>query len=574
MAWTWVKQIKNKYTGQIMDLVLPIGFTYSGNSGAPTSVTHEYQRYNTSHPEYKDHVTAMSLQTIDPQFCGADKVGTSYSFAGIGGGLSGSVGQRQTFRNEWTGTIKNFSGTTIASWYQYATYNYANNGNYRFDHYFAGLCAVVNDETQQMFFGFITGGHTIDVSDPWYYSWRVDLMMEDYSNRNVYSIFAKMIPGGGGEGPYQTDDYDEPIQGDPTYDDTSDTIETSPIPIAAATRSGMITAFVPTWGEIQSVADALLDPNIFQILASTVVRASDVIIGLSVFPCTIPANSTATVTANFLGLNIGTGVIAHVADNQYVEIDCGDLEISEYWGNCLDYNPYTNISIFLPFCGMYELDADEVMGKTINVSYRIDIFSGACLATIKIDGSVFYQYTGQCSSQIPLNSVSFDNFLSSMLDVGIATATGVAAVKGAAGELAAASKAFTEAKSSEAKGAFEDYLDASANYTKVKEHSGEALLGASVNGVIGGKGFYSHAGAVGGSPGFLAVKKPFVIIKRPEQVMPSMYGKFHGYPANTTANLNDLVGYTEVGDIRLNIPDATVDEIIECEQLLKGGVVL
>ena len=297
MAWTWVKQIKNKYTGQIMDLVLPIGFTYSGNSGAPTSVTHEYQRYNTSHPEYKDHVTAMSLQTIDPQFCGADKVGTSYSFAGIGGGLSGSVGQRQTFRNEWTGTIKNFSGTTIASWYQYATYNYANNGNYRFDHYFAGLCAVVNDETQQMFFGFITGGHTTDVSDPWYYSWRVDLMMEDYSNRNVYSIFAKMIPGGGGEGPYQTDDYDEPIQGDPTYDDTSDTIETSPIPIAAATRSGMITAFVPTWGEIQSVADALLDPNIFQILASTVVRASDVIIGLSVFPCTIPANSTATVTA-------------------------------------------------------------------------------------------------------------------------------------------------------------------------------------------------------------------------------------------------------------------------------------
>lgn len=378
-------------------------------------------------------------------------------------------------------------------------------------------------------------------------------------------------PGGG---PYGDDDYDEPIGGDGDHDETSDTIDTSPIPIAAATRCGMVTAFVPTWGEVQSVADALLDPNIFQVLSSTVVRAADVIIGLSTFPCTVPATNTATVTANFLGLNIGTGVVAHVADDQYLEVNCGDLTINEYWGNCLDYNPYTAVSIFLPFCGMYELDVDEVMGKTLNVTYRVDIFSGACLATIKIDGSVFYQYTGQCSSQIPLNSVSFDNFLSSMLDIGIATATGVAAVKGAAGAVAESEKAFSDAKTSEVKGALEDVFAARDKYTKVKENSGANMLNAAVSSVIGGKGQYSHAGAMGGSPGFLAVKTPFVIIKRPEQVIPSMYGKFHGYPANTTANLGDLSGYTVVSDIRLNIPDATVDEIIECEQLLKGGVVL
>ena len=391
----------------------------------------------------------------------------------------------------------------------------------------------------------------------------------------LYAIFANgVVPPTPGGGPYGDDDYTESVGGDGDHDETSDTIDTSPIPIAAATRSGMVTAFVPTWGEIQSVADALLDPNIFQILSSTVVRAADVIIGLSTFPCTVPATNTATVTANFLGLNIGTGVVAHVADDQYLEVPCGELTVNEYWGNCLDYNPYTSVSIFLPFCGMYELDVDEVMGKTLNVSYRVDIFSGACLATIKIDGSVFYQYTGQCSSQIPLNSVSFDNFLSSMLDIGIATATGVAAVKGAAGAVAESEKAFSDAKSSEAKAALEDMFAAKDKYTKVKENSGANMLNAAVSSVIGGKGMYSHAGAMGGSPGFLAVKTPFLIIKRPEQIIPSMYGKFHGYPSNTTANLGDLTGYTVVSDIRLNIPEATVDEIIECEQLLKGGVVL
>lgn len=392
----------------------------------------------------------------------------------------------------------------------------------------------------------------------------------------LYAIFADGVvpPTPGGDDPYGDDDYTEPVGGDGDHDETSDTIETSPIPIAAATRCGMVTAFVPTWGEIQLVADALLDPSIFQVLSSSVVRAADVVIGLSTFPCTVPATNTATVTANFLGINIGTGVVAHVADDQYLEVDCGDLTVNEYWGNCLDYNPYTSVSIFLPFCGMYELDVDEVMGKELNVTYRVDIFSGACLATIKIDGSVFYQYTGQCSSQIPLNSVSFDNFLSSMLDIGIATATGVAAIKGAAGTVAESEKAFSDAKSSEAKAALEDMFAAKDKYTKVKENSVAHMLNAAASSVIGGKGMYSHAGAMGGSPGFLAVKTPFLIIKRPEQIIPSMYGKFHGYPANTTANLGDLNGYTVVSDIRLNIPEATVDEIIECEQLLKGGVVL
>ena len=375
--------------------------------------------------------------------------------------------------------------------------------------------------------------------------------------------------------PYGGDDYTESTPSEPgEHDDTSDTIEQSAIPLAAATRTGMCTAYVPNWGEIKDVASALLDPNIFQILAQNVVKLSDVIIGLSVFPCAIDATDTGIVKANVLGVEIGTGVVCHIADDQYVEFDCGSLEIKEYWANCLDYNPYTRISIFLPFCGMYELDTDEVMGKTLNVSYRIDIFSGACLATIKIDGSVFYQYSGQCSSQVPLSSVSFDSFLGSMLDIGIATATGVGAVGAAGAAVSQAKGEFGIARKKGAISASRNVVESVDNYNKVKEQSGNAIADAAVGAVVGSKGFYQHAGAMSGSPGFLGVRYPYIIIKRPEQIIPRMYGKYHGFPANTSAVLGDLVGYTEVNDIRLNIPEATVDEIIECEQLLKGGVVI
>lgn len=379
-------------------------------------------------------------------------------------------------------------------------------------------------------------------------------------------------PTPGPDQPYGDDDYDEYVGGDGDHDDTSDQIDLPAIPIAAATRSGMCTAYVPTWGEIQTVADALLDPNIFQILANNVVKFSDVIIGLSIFPCVVPASTSGAVKANVLGMEIGTGVTAHIADDQFVTIDCGTLDIDEYWGNCLDYNPYTRISIFLPFCGMYELDVDEVMGRTIGVSYRIDIMSGACLATIKIDGSVFYQYSGQCSAQVPLSSVSFDQFLASMIELGVATATGVGAVGAAGGAVKEAETAFQAAGTSGSGGSA--LMEAREHLSSVKTQSANSIADATVGAVMGSKGFYQHAGAMSGSPGFLGVRTPYIIIKRPEQLVPSMYGKFNGFPCNTTAVLGDLVGFTVVDDIRLNIPEATVQEIIECEQLLKGGVVI
>lgn len=390
----------------------------------------------------------------------------------------------------------------------------------------------------------------------------------------VYTLYSGNQPGPGPspDDPYGDDDYDSSTGGDGGHDDTSDTISQDAIPIAAATRTGMCTAYVPNWGEIRDVASALLDPNIFQILAQNVVKFSDVIIGLSVFPCTVPASYTGVVKGNIVGIEIGTGVVSHIADDQYVEINCGDLTVQEYWGNCLDYNPYTKISIFLPFCGTYELDADEVMGKTLNVSYRIDIMSGACLATIKIDGSVFYQYSGQCSAQVPLSSVSFDQFLSSMINLGVATATGVGAIGAAGAGVKEAETAFQAAGSSGSGGTA--LMEAREHLSSVKTQSANSIADATVGAVMGSKGFYTHAGAMSGSPGFLGVRTPYLTIKRPEQLIPSMYGKFHGYPCNTTAVLGDLTGYTEVGDIRLNIPDATVEEILECEQLLKGGVVI
>lgn len=381
-------------------------------------------------------------------------------------------------------------------------------------------------------------------------------------------------PEPGPDQPYGYDDYDEYIGGDGDHDDTSDSIAESTLPAIGASNSGFCTAYVPTIAQIQELAERLTDPNILQALGNTVLNISDVVIGLHVLPVAVPKEtSTRQVCVNFLGIGVPAGVYIDKATTQFVEVDCGSLNVTEYWGNCVDYNPYTQIGIFLPFCGFFELDTDDVMGKTIAVSYRVDIMSGACLATIKVDGSVLYQYTGDCANQIPVNSVNFDNFLANAFNMAIATSTGGAGLVAAGASSAnAMEKLGTGGEMSVARQLAEEQV--LNNYNNVTAqtlgHMGNATVGA----VIGAKGQYKHAGCLAGSPGFLGVRKPYLIIKRPEQIIPGNFGKYHGFPANTGAVLGDLSGYTVIDEIRLNIPDATVDEILECEKLLKGGIVI
>lgn len=409
------------------------------------------------------------------------------------------------------------------------------------------------------------------------------LIVQPYYTRTNYNLYRTGIFNEVSEiptptpidGPYHTDDYTEPIQGDPSYDDSSDTVENPALPTITANASGFVTAFVPTIGEINALANYMISPSFIQALGQTALGGfKDMILGLQVFPCTIPAETPTNLWLYFPGVAVSSGVQMGKASNQFVEIDCGDLEIEEYWGNCCDYNPYTKIGIFLPFCGFYDLDTDDVMGKTLNVSYRVDIMSGACLATIKVDGSIMYQYSGTCSAQIPLNSSSYDEFFKSMIELGTATATGGAGLlaAGASYNTALERSVNMSDKNSFMANAMMDEAD--AHYDMAKVNTASSLANSTVSNIIGSKAIYKHAGALGSSVGFLGVRKPYLIIKRPYQQIPDMYGKFHGYPCFTKANLNDLTGYTVVDDIRLNIPDATVDEILECEKLLKEGVVL
>lgn len=316
------------------------------------------------------------------------------------------------------------------------------------------------------------------------------------------------------------------------FDDTSDSIDIPDVPTISAVDSGMLTVYSPTISQIKSLANYMwstdFDIDTFKKLFGD---PMDAIIGLSILPVTAPISSSKEIIVG----NMSTGVTANAVSAQYLEIDCGSVNVNEYWGAYLDYSPYTKIYIYLPYVGIHPLDIDDVMSKTILVKYHVDILSGACVCYVKCGDSVLYTFTGQCSAQIPINASNFNNIISGA--IGIAGSIGSMVASGG--------------------------MSAPVSIP--------SMIGSAVNFL---KPDVEKSGSISGTGGLLGIQYPYLILSRPKQALPLYQNTFQGFPAHLTYTLSELSGYTEIEDIHLNNIPCTDTELNEIERLLKEGVVI
>lgn len=58
------------------------------------------------------------------------------------------------------------------------------------------------------------------------------------------------------------------------------------------------------------------------------------------------------------------------------------FQITRYFGNFLDYEPYTKMTLYIPYCGYKEIPCNMVYGRTIKIKLAIDWLSGYCTAFV------------------------------------------------------------------------------------------------------------------------------------------------------------------------------------------------
>lgn len=333
------------------------------------------------------------------------------------------------------------------------------------------------------------------------------------------------------------DPYDQPPSeeegggGEETEDDPVEE-ETMPLPTVA--NLGFCTVYVPSQSELIQMASYLWGGS-FDV--DTVIKLfsnpMDSIIGLSAVPVDLVGTSSPI---SLGGIQLTGITMPKYNGRTSVKVDMGSVTLTERYGAYLDYDPYTQLSIYVPFIGIKNLKTDDLMGKTVSLMYDIDILTGACVAYLRpAGGSVLYEWCGQCAVQIPVTGANWDTMFRNA--VSAATVLGTAMFSPASAPVLAG-----------------------------------AVASAAVQ-AIASKPQIERSGSVTGVAGYLGQLRPYIIRVNPEAYIPDEQNKQIGYPAYITMALSNAMGYNEVASVHLeNIP-ATSAEIDEIENLLKGGVI-
>lgn len=355
--------------------------------------------------------------------------------------------------------------------------------------------------------------------------------------------------------PYSDPDNPDLIDGESDIPG-GDTISVPGLPGIGAVSSGMIGLFNPSASQMQLLADYMwtdfggtgsttedILKEIVQAIKRSISNPLDYVIGLNIIPSQgLSVGASTSIRFGFVNSNVTMPRLT----SQYFTVDCGSLSFDKLCGDTfLDYAPYSKFSLYLPYIGVKEMDANDFVGHTISILYHGDVVTGGVTAYILKDGSVMYQYSGCCALTIPLNADSWGNTISGAIQIATTLVGGAA--------LSSAGKGFAAKRTG---------IMAATSAADIA--SNPSLLSPQV----------MRSGAISGGAGCMASQKPFVIREAARFHTTEGFNTISGYPSYYYKPLSSMHGFTSVLDVHLHGIPGTHQELAEIEALLKEGVIL
>lgn len=213
--------------------------------------------------------------------------------------------------------------------------------------------------------------------------------------------------------------------------------------------------------------------------------------------------------------------------------------------NFLDYEPYTSLSLYLPFCGSCNLDANLFVGKTVNVDYYFDIFSGDVIANVYANGTLYKTLSGNFTISQPITSQNVGLQKDTVIKGAVGVATNM---------LGTAGFAMSGNISGALSGAVGATISSISTYTHLNGISPTATKG-------------------GGGRSIFYTCKNIILYKSTAIENHGTYEKYRGKVCNYDSKLSECHGYTVVDNPHLEIK-CTNTEKDEIKKLLEDGVIL
>ena len=309
--------------------------------------------------------------------------------------------------------------------------------------------------------------------------------------------------------------------------------DTPPIVPPTGQASSLFAIYNPTQAQLNSFGAWLWSANFVDQILKLFNDPMQSIIGLHKIFAAPSISGASTIHVGYLDSGVGSNTVGA----QYTDVDCGSVKVSEQFGNAFDYTD-THVRLYLPFIGIVDLDTSDIMRGTVSVVYHVDVITGACLAEVKVtrdgSGGTLYQYAGDAAVRYPISSGSYMGVVSGVLSAvgGIASAvmTGGATLPLAAGAVAGG---MSQAK------------------TQVQ-----------------------HSGNFSGCAGAMGIKKPYLIIERPQTMLADGFELYQGKGANVRRTVGQMSGYFKFSDVHTDsINGAAESEIEAIRAALESGVI-
>ena len=142
----------------------------------------------------------------------------------------------------------------------------------------------------------------------------------------------------------------------------------------------------------------------------------DSIISLKRFPFDIPHTFSNTKVNVKLGKSEGTAQ-GYRTFNVVFGVNFKGIDIFPRFGNSfLDYSPYTKYELYIPFCGIVEIDPGDILGHKLNLQLRIDLFTGSVIAYIMAGSLVVGTANGSCALEQVLSGTQSATLNSQILN--------------------------------------------------------------------------------------------------------------------------------------------------------------
>ena len=332
--------------------------------------------------------------------------------------------------------------------------------------------------------------------------------------------------------------------------------------------------------------------------------------GLRFYPFDLTTIFTQTQSQNYIYFGAyqlslqNSSVYKMIYANGYK--DLGSVTIKRTFKDWRDFEPYTKLSIYLPYVGRYQLDLKKYYDKTVNIRYYLDIRTGACCACLIANGILLDWFDGLIGTEMPITLTDYSSYAQNQINIimrnagiGVAGegAVGALGVKGvnAAMNYSAGEQGAAFANTYAAQGGGNAAFSAAQSASAAAGKAGAVGVAGSMGLMAAGMGVVAlgvaektafdmmrtgTAAYTKGRPGSSAMINQFLpqyptFMFEIQEIDESPYlNELYGRPSNASGRLGDFSGYLEAEDVMLICPIATDNERQEIIDLVKSGIYL